>query len=421
VLTCSRTQKGKKGGEALFSPSRGYPATGIFFQERLVLAGFKAKRNAFLASRTGEYFDFNIEAQAASGAILVAMDTDGAEEITHLKRGRHLIVMTTEAEWFVSDKALVRSTPPNLVRSSPNGTRRAVPVCEHEGAIIYVAAAGTKVFAATYADTAAGYDSAPISLLASHLIDNVQDAALQRADSTSDADRYWLVRGDGLLVSGSLLRNQEVSAFTRWPTEGQVKAVAVDGANTAWIVVARLVGGISRLQLETLDDDLLYDCTVTRAPNAATVTGLAHLEGGTVYATADGWRLGPFTVTGGAITLDEPAATVTVGLWTAPAVETLPLKRDVGPALVVKRPARIHTIKLDLIETEELAVGANGRRARSVPMGRFGDPATGPLAPQTRPVAVRGIMGFQPDAVATFTQTQPGKMTLRNVTLEARL
>jgi hypothetical protein len=51
--------------------------------------------------------------------------------------------------------------------------------------------------------------------------------------------------------------------------------------------------------------------------------GLDHLEGREVYALADGIPAGPFTVTGGAVTLDDPAAVVHIGLPYDQEVETL--------------------------------------------------------------------------------------------------
>jgi len=48
-------------------------------------------------------------------------------------------------------------------------------------------------------------------------------------------------------------------------------------------------------------------------PVLSTVTGLAHMEGTTVYALVDGVAQGPFTVVGGAITLTTPGSQVVVG------------------------------------------------------------------------------------------------------------
>jgi len=45
----------------------------------------------------------------------------------------------------------------------------------------------------------------------------------------------------------------------------------------------------------------------------STVTGLGHMEGTTVYALVDGVAQGPFTVSGGAITLTTPGSQVVVG------------------------------------------------------------------------------------------------------------
>lgn len=48
-------------------------------------------------------------------------------------------------------------------------------------------------------------------------------------------------------------------------------------------------------------------------PVMSTVHGLEHMEGTTVYALVDGLAQGPFTVTGGAVTLTTPGSQVAVG------------------------------------------------------------------------------------------------------------
>lgn len=422
--TSSRTLRGKKGGEALFSVTRGYAAAGIYFQDRLTLAGFKSQAGAILASRTGEYFDLNVEAEAASGAILVGMDTDGAEQVIQLARGRHLIIHTTDAEYFISDRALARTTAPNLVRSSGIGTSRQIPIVEQEGSILFANRDGSVVYAATYDDVKQAYDPQPLSLLASHLMDGLVDAALEKASQATDADRYWAPRADGVLVCGHLLRNQEITGFTRDATDGQVKAVCVDGANEVWTVVERTINGQQELLIETLEEDLLLDSAVTLAAAGSATFNVPHLAGATVWVIADGLMLHTtFDVAAnGDVTIDEiPTTSVTIGRWTAPDAITLPLVRDIGPRQVLKRPARVHTVKLDVMDTTSLAVGANGRAPRDVALSRIGDPVDAPPTPRTGEIAVTGLMGFTTDGQIRITQVRPGKLHIRSITMEARL
>ncbi len=419
----ARDRKGKKGGEAIMSASRGWPGCGCFYQQRLFAGGFRSKGSAALASRSGEYFDMNVELENAAGAILANLDTDGAETIMHFAQGRHLCLFTDVGEFYIADRALDRTKPLNVVSSSRIGAHPDIPVVEQEGSLLFVSGGSNLVYASTYNDMAQAYVSEPVTLLASHLFDQVTGAALQRAATATDAQRYWLPRADGVMVLGLLIRGQDVTAFVRWQTDGAVRRIAVDAANLPYVLVERQIGGAARLCVETLHDGLLLDAAVSQAFAApqTLVAGLAHLEGATVWALADGYSEGPFTVAGGSITLPTASRDVTVGRWVAPRARTMPLARDVGQRTVLKRPARVHTVQLDLMETTSLAVGANGLPVRDVALARMGDPAEGPTPPYSGQKVVSGLVGFSDDGVVEITQTRPGHLRVRDLTIQARV
>lgn len=425
AATTAHVTTGHKGGEALFSGTRGFASAAAFYQDRLITGGFKAKKGALLGSVTGDYFDVNTEVQAATGAILINLDTDGAERIQRLVAGRHLVIFTSDGEYFISDRNLQRGQPQNVVKCSENGSAPTVPIVSSEGSLLYVGKKRSQIYAATYSDVSQAYESEPTSLLASHLVEAVCDAALQRASEDSDADRHFLVRDDGVMIVAHLIRNQEVGAFVEWATDGLIKSVMVNGAGKPAIIVERTVAGAPVRFLERLDPDpaLFLDCarTITLAPASTAVTGLADYEGATIWAVADGFVSGPFIVAGGAITLPYPASSVTVGRWVAPIMDSLPANRDVGPRIVLRRPGRIHTLQLNLLDTTSIAIGANGLRARDQMLYRAGDPTDVPLAPVSRQITVTGLRGFTDAPSYRITQTRPGRLQVRDVVTQARL
>lgn len=422
-LTTSRLTKGDKGGEPIMSASRGWPAVGCFWQDRLLLGGFKAKGGAWAASRSGEYFDFNIELASAAGALLINLDTDGAERIVHMARGAHLQIFTDRAEYFISDRALSRTAAVNVVRSSSIGANERVPVVEQESAALFISREGGIVYAHQYSNDAQAYVSEPLSLLASHLVFDIRGAALQQATTANDAQRYFLVREDGVMVVGLLIRNQDVTAFVQWKTDGRVRDVIVDGRNRAFVTVERMVAGAPRVFLEELQDGLLLDGAIMResASDLTVVDGLAMHEGASVWAIADGYEAGPFVVVDGAIALPFASRSIVVGRWTPPDVIGLPLGRDVAPRIVNKRPARIYAVQLDLIGAQSLSVGANDAPPRAVALLRAGDPVNVPFAGYTGEVIVSALPGFSPAPVWRITQTRPGALHVRNVTTQARI
>lgn len=418
-----RSTPGDPGGEPLFSPGRGYPAAGIFYQDRLIQGGFKAKPGAMLASPTGDYYSGNIQVEAASGGILLNLDTDGAEQIVRFARSKHLVVHTTDAEYYIADRNVRRDQPVNVVESSRNGSARGVPICSTETALLYVSRNRSLVYTATYDDVAQAYVSEPLSLLARHLMTGLNGAALQRADDRSDAARYYLTRDDGVMPVGLLIRSQEVTAFVRWLTDGKVRAVAVDGANRVYLSVERTIGGVARRRVERIEPGLLVDGAVTQSFGTpqSVVGGLAMHEGASVWAQADGYWLGPFTVAGAAITLPIAASNVTVGRWTPPRVTTLPMPREVGDRQRLQRPARVHSVSLRVIATTSVAVAANGGKPEDVPLYRAGMATDQQQAPVTEIVLVEGLEGYADDAQVTITQTKPGRLQVAGITVSARI
>lgn len=86
------------------------------------------------------------------------------------------------------------------------------------------------------------------------------------------------------------------------------------------------------------------------------MTGLWHLEGREVYALGDGEKMGPFTVTAGAISLVTACTTVVVGLAIIADIKTLPVDTAEGETLSDKRK---HVAKTTLLveSTKGLQVG----------------------------------------------------------------
>ncbi|WP_398468522.1 hypothetical protein [Tardiphaga sp.] len=422
AATVSHQVTGRPGGENLFGPSQGYAACGLFYQDRLVTGGFRSKRGALLASVTGDYFNCNILQVAASGAILTNLDTDGAERIIAMARARHLVIFTSDAEYYVSDRALSKTTIPTIVNSSRNGSLAGIGAVENEGALLYVSRNNALIYAATYDDVSAAYVSAPISLLASHIASNVTGMAMQRASTATDAGRLLLPRIDGTMTLGTMLRGENVTGFTRWETAGLVRSAAVNGKNNAYLLVERTVGGVQEMHLERMALGEILDDVVKQTFPVPTshITGLGAHEGAAVWAVADGYVEGPFTVAGGAIDIATSATQVSVGRWTPPIADTLPLPSEVSERVVLRRPKRVHTVKLDLIDTTSVAVGANGLAPKEVALARAGDPLNAPQAPVNRTVPVTGLRGFSDAGQVRITQTRPGLLAWRGITIEAR-
>lgn len=421
AISCTRLQRGVAGGEAIISSTRGWPRCGTFWQQRLFMGGLAQLPSTILASVAGEFFNLDTTRAQADNGLVLPMDVDADEVIHRLYSGRHLQVFTSSGEYWFSDREVDATGTQTIVLGTRNGIAGHVPVAENEGGTLFVHNNRAMVLEFAYTNEQQNYDSLNISLLSSSQVKDVRDAALQKASSASDANRLLLVDGLGRLVVFSLLRAQNIQAPVPRYTDGLFKSVAVNGRNEAALLVQRTVAGVQRLMFERVRYGLLLDQTNTGTVAGAVVSGLTMLEGASVWAIADRSPYGPFTVSGGTITLPVTATAVTVGRWIAPLGETLDLPNDVGPRVVAQRKRRVHTVRASLLKTSNLALAANGGRFFDVPLHAYDADIDTPeldlLYEGERNLT--GLTGWSYGGRVRFSQLRPGTFTLRSLTSEA--
>ncbi len=269
------------------------------------------------------------------------------------------------------------------------------------------------------------YLSKPISIPSTSLITDINDVALRKMVAKADINRLFMVRDDGMGVIASLLQEQEIVGFARVTTDGQFKAVNVNGRFEASFAVQRLVGNQQRQFLERWEEELLFDqaATQTFGGPQTHIDGLEDYEGVEIWVQADRRIEGPFTVSGGAVDLEVAAVVVTYGRWTPPLMITLPQRREIAPGIVQYRPGRVHTVRVNVVNTTSIAVGANGEAAEDVDFIRYGQAVDVPRLdrPFSGQLVIEGLVGYSDDTLVTITQTRPGKMTVTGIIVEVDL
>jgi hypothetical protein len=429
------TTIGVLAGEAIISNTRGWPRCGTFYLQRLLMGGLKALPNTWLMSIEGDFYNFDTRLSEANGAAVVPMDIPGGESIEAMSAQRNLLIFTNKREYWLKERTLSKTVPPVHVEAAANGIKRATAVSSNEAAAVFIYSNGGVVGELRYTDIDGNFTTQGISILSSHLIVNVVAAALRKASSaTDDGALFACVLADGSALIAKLLREQDVTAFTQRTTDGKFLDVWVNGRNELSFLVERTSSNGTVRTLERFEPGLLFDGATTRTLGvaSATVSGLGHHEGRAVWCEGDGDIFGPFTVSGGSITLPKAVLQATVGRWSAPYVETLPPPRTVARSdnapIVVRRKGRIHSMWVSVEDATSLAVGANGVAAKEVPLRRLNEVAAGTpelSAGVTGQVVVRGLRvpntGAPVEPTAVVTQLRPGKLAVRSLTVEARL
>lgn len=412
---------GVSPGEPVASTARGWPQCGAFWGQRLIVGGFKSLPGAWLMSRVADYFEFNSRFTEANGPALVPMDVAGGEAIEAIVPSLNLLIFTSQAEYWIAERALSRTEAPNHVQASRHGIRRGQRVVENEGAALWPHKNAATIGELRYTDVEGNFVASDISLLSPHLLKGIIDHDIRRTSETMSCNVQAIIRQDGEARLVALLREQEVTAYSRRSTDGLFKAVSRNGRNELSFIVER---NGSRM-LERMEEGLLLDEAqdFTILPAAATITGLSRFNGRAVYVIGDGNVFGPYTVVSGSVTLPIAVSAVTVGTWKPPIVETLPPPRDIGPNTVLKRKARIHTVHISIADTTSLAISTNGGPLMNVDLHRFGVLADVPELSQgvTGSIKVSGLRGYSDAPFVRISQLRPGRLNVRSITVETAL
>lgn len=350
--------------EQAFSSLRGWPVSVCFHQDRLVIGGSRDLPNRLWMSQSSDLFNFDLGDGEDDEAIEFALLSDQVNAIRAVFSGRHLQVFSSGAEWMVSGDPLTPSKI-QLTRQTRVGSPvdRQVPPRDVDGATLYVSRGGTDLREFLYADVEQAYQSTDLAMLAKHLM-------VKPVDQDYDSRRrlFHVVMGDGSLGTVTIYRTEKVTAWTRHATDGAFRSLAVVEGEV-YVLVERAGGTM----IECFDDSLSLDAAMTgsAAEAKATWSGLGHLEGRAVRILADGGALENAVVSGGAITLREPAKEVQVGLPYAHEIAPLPpvVQQDggAGPGAVM-RLIRAH---FRLLDTKALHIDT-GKGLTAIPFRRFG-------------------------------------------------
>jgi len=361
AIVVTETTPGVPRKEPVWSHNRGWPRKGAFHGGRTIIGGCKALKNARFGSIVNAPFDFDTgTGEDDEGFFDAPLD---AATITGLFSGRVLQIFTDDAEHRQA-KGVITPTTFAPEKQTLYGSAEIQPV-SIDGATIFVQKQAKVLRDFLFTLDEDDYSSTPITVLAQHLVDDVQCLAAWQGSGSEDANYLFIVNGDGTMATYNTLRAQEVAAFTQWTTQGSYRAVACLD-ELRWIAVERSINGVPVLHLEIMDDDYYLDdaIQIVHSPADSAITGLDHLDGEVCRVRADGFVLDDVTPVSGdgiAIAGGQPfdAELIEVGLAFSPIITTMPLSGDFGNGPTYMRKARV--ISLNMLVKDSLGLKLNGR------------------------------------------------------------
>lgn len=287
-----------------------FPRVSTTFQQREIYAGTDNDPMTVWGSQPGKFSNFDTSS--------IVLDSDSYEHeidgsvvapIKHLTATRGGLLVWSEAGlWILSGENGAALTPKNPLADPQSYVGISdVPPVRIATDLLYIEDVGSTARLLSYKDTAKVYSGEDISILSSHFF-NPFNPILAMDYSAAPSKVVWAPRADGSMLSFTILREQNIYAWTQCWTRGEYQDVIVvkEGSRDAtYVIVERTINGNVakffermmphgwdegsgvRSEFRFIEDAWCVDCGLSLATNhpAGTIRFEA-IDGNDVAATA---------------------------------------------------------------------------------------------------------------------------------------
>lgn len=245
---------GAAAATAILAPqSNGNPAVPAFYQQRLVLGGPPGSPQTFYMSKPASYYNYDIsnpiQADDAITGTIVSKQLNAIKSMVPMAGG--LIMMSNSAAWQVnggSAGAAITPVDANAQAQSYVGASD-LPIIVSNYDVLFVQSKGSIVRDMSYNFYANVWTGTDVSILSSHLFYSYN--LLQWAWAEEPFKVVWAVRNDGILLSLTYLKEQELIGWAHRDTKGLFTSVGTitESTTTAgnvdavYVIVQRTIQG----------------------------------------------------------------------------------------------------------------------------------------------------------------------------------
>ncbi len=255
------------------------PATGVnpsvvsYFQQRRVYAATPNRPDTYFMSQPGAFTNMDSRIPTIDSDAIIgtpwSLQVNGIQFMVQMPAG--LIALTGLGAWQVSGSgssayAIQAITPANqqAVPQAYNGCHTNIPPIKIENEVYYVQAKGSIIRDLSYNFFTNIYTGVDTTYLSSHLFNalNPNDQGGVVTEWAWAEEPYkiiWVGREDGTFLSYTTLKAQEVAAWTRHDTLGQVwslSSVVEPPVDALYMAVERFPGDNIAFMIERMDDRL---------------------------------------------------------------------------------------------------------------------------------------------------------------------
>lgn len=301
----------------LLGPQTGtFPSVPAYYQERRVYAGSPNNPDTYWMSKPGEFTNFDSRIPTIPNDSITgspwSVQVNGIQFLVSMPGG--LVVLTGLSAWQLTGVGGSSLNPqpitPANQQAQPqayNGCHFHIPPIKIDYDILYVQAKGSIVRDLSYNFFVNIYTGADLTQISSQLFTGF--ALEEWAWCEEPYKVLWTVRSDGVLLSLTYLKPQEVAGWARSDTNGLFQSVCsvteapvntptgaqiVPGVDALYIATQRFPGTNTAYMIERMDDRIwnsVEDCWCVDAGlqlglpapnatlNASSATGLGALAG----------------------------------------------------------------------------------------------------------------------------------------------
>lgn len=254
-------------GTLIVGPETGtYPSVVNYVQQRRVYANTANQQDTYWMSQPGDFSNFDIrippiDSDAITGTPW-SVQVDGIQFMLPLLGG--MVMLTGETAYMVMGQGGSPQNPAPITPTSQQALPQAFNGCHfHVGPqlidydIYYLQSKGSVIRSLSYnywVNVLTGID---ITFLSSHLFDGFQVESLTWCEEPYKI--MWAVRDDGVLLSLTTLKAQEVMAWARHDTQGLFSSsvsITEPPVDALYLCVQRFFGDDQPFIIERMDDRL---------------------------------------------------------------------------------------------------------------------------------------------------------------------
>lgn len=220
------------------------PSVVAYNEQRRVFAGSRSAPATFWMSRPGQFTNFDVsdpvQDDDAITASLYAQEVNIINALVPMSSG--LIALTSGGAYLVSGGANDAAITPSTIKAPPQAFSgaQALPPLRIGDHILYAQARGSGVRDLAYNFYSNNFTGSDISVLSGHLLEGRK--IVQWAYAEEPNKLVWAARDDGVLLSLTYLKEQEVYGWARHDTQGEFISVCTipeQREDATYVVVRR--------------------------------------------------------------------------------------------------------------------------------------------------------------------------------------